>query len=100
MIEEYRKRVFYAAERINQIPGISVLYPPKGSFYLFNNIKGMGLSSTEVSDLFLKEAHVLMRPGNAFGQCGEGFLRIACTVNVDTLKEAFDRIEKVCKARA
>ena len=100
MIEEYRKRVFYAAERINQIPGISVLYPPKGSFYLFINIKGMGLSSTEVSDLFLKEAHVLMLPGNAFGQCGEGFLRIACTVNVDTLKEAFDRIEKVCKARA
>ena len=43
--------------------------------------------------MFLKKAHVLTLPGNAFGECGEGYLRIACTVGVDTLKEAFDRIE-------
>ena len=94
MIEEYRKRMFYAAERINQIPGMSVIYPPKGSFYLFINIKGMGMSSVEVADFILQKAHVLMLPGNAFGECGEGYVRIACTVNVDTLKEAFDRVEK------
>jgi len=95
MIEEYRKRMFYAAERINQIPKLSVIYPPKGSFYLFMNIKKTGLSSVEAADLILKEAHVLMLPGDAFGTCGEGYIRIACTVNVDTLKEAFDRIEKI-----
>ncbi len=95
MIEEYRKRMFYAAERINAIPKISVIYPPKGSFYLFINIKGMGMSSVEAADTILKEAHVLTLPGNAFGDCGEGYVRIACTVGVDTLKEAFDRIEKV-----
>ena len=39
MVEEYRKRMFYAAERINRIPKLSVIYPPKGSFYLFMNIK-------------------------------------------------------------
>jgi len=92
MIAEYRKRMFYAAERINEIPKMSVIYPPKGSFYLFINIKQTGLSSEEVADLILRRAHVLMLPGNAFGRCGEGYLRIACTVSVDTLKEAFDRI--------
>ena len=95
MIEEYRKRMFYAAERINAIPKISVIYPPKGSFYLFINIKGMGMSSVDAADTILKEAHVLTLPGNAFGECGEGYVRIACTVGIDTLKEAFDRIEKV-----
>ncbi len=95
MIEEYRKRMFYAAERINQIPKLSVTYPPKGSFYLFMNIKETGLSSAEAADLILKEAHVVMLPGDAFGACGEGYIRIACTVNVEKLKEAFDRIEKI-----
>ena len=95
MVEEYRKRMFYAAERINQIPKLSVIDPPKGSFYLFMNIKETGLSSVEAADRILEEAHVLMLPGDAFGTCGEGYVRIACTVNVDTLKEAFDRIEKI-----
>jgi len=95
MIEEYRKRMFYAAERINQIPKLSVIYPPRGSFYLFMNIKKTGFSSVEAADLILKEAHVLMLPGDAFGTCGEGYVRIACTVNVEKLKEAFDRIEKI-----
>ena len=90
-----KKRMFYAAERINKIPGLSVVYPPKGSIYLFVNIKGTGLSCEEVAEVLLKEAHVLVIPGNDFGKCGEGYVRIACTVGVDKLKEAFDRIEKI-----
>jgi aspartate/methionine/tyrosine aminotransferase len=86
--------MFYAAERVNQIPKLSVLYPPKGSFYLFINCKAAGLSSEDASALLLEKAHVLTLPGNAFGECGEGYVRIACTVGIDTLKEAFDRIEK------
>ncbi|MCI7326066.1 MAG: pyridoxal phosphate-dependent aminotransferase [Hornefia butyriciproducens] len=95
MIEEYRKRVFYAAERINQIPKMHVITPPKGTFYLFINIRETGLDSVEVSNVILQEAHVLTIPGISFGMCGEGYLRIACTVDVDLLKEAFDRIEGV-----
>lgn len=94
MVEEYRNRVIYAAERINNIPKLSVL-SPKGTFYLFVNIKEMGMTSAEASKLILNEAHVLGIPGNAFGDCGEGYLRIACTVNMERLKEAFDRIEKI-----
>ena len=94
MIEEYKNRMFYAAERITDIPKISVINPPKGSFYLFINIKGTGLGSVDAADMILREAHVLTLPGNAFGECGEGYVRIACTVGIDTLEEAFDRIEK------
>jgi len=94
MREEYKSRVFYAAERINNIPNMSVM-SPRGTFYLFFNIKKTGLSSQEVQMKILQEAHVLTLPGSAFGDCGEGYIRIACTVGVDKLKEAFDRIEKM-----
>lgn len=95
MVEEYRKRMFYAAERITKIPKISVINPPKGAFYLFVNIKETGLTSAEAADMFLREAHINVIPGDAFGKCGEGYVRIACTKNVDVLKEAFDRLERV-----
>lgn len=94
MVEEYRKRIFYTAERINQIPKMHVIYPPKGSIYLFVNIKDTGLTSIEASDALLREAHVLTVPGIAFGECGEGYIRLACTVDMDTIREAFDRIAK------
>lgn len=95
MVEEYRNRVYYAAERINRIPNMHVIYPPKGTFYLFVNIRDTGLTSEDVSDVILREAHVLTIPGISFGNCGEGYIRLACTVGVDVLREAFDRIQKV-----
>lgn len=95
IIEEYKSRVFYAAKRINRMPNMSVPYPPKGGFYLFINIKDTGLTSAEITDRILKEAHVLVLPGKDFGRCGEGYVRIACTVDKSVLKEAFDRIERM-----
>ena len=95
IIEEYRKRVSYAASRINRIPKMRVLEPPKGTFYLFPNIKETGLTSEAVSEQILREAHVALLPGSTFGACGQGYLRIACTVGMDKMKEAFDRIEKM-----
>lgn len=91
MIEEYKKRMLYAYERISAIPNMSVLYP-QGSIYLFPNIKKTGMTSAKAADKILKEAHVLVLPGDAFGACGEGYIRIAVTVGLDKLKEAFDRI--------
>ena len=95
IVREYKERMNYAAERINASPWMSVVYPPKGSFYLFINIKKSGLTSAQASEKILDDAHVLLLPGNTFGRCGEGYLRLACTVGVDKLKEAFDRIEKI-----
>lgn len=94
IFEEYKKRVLYSADRISKITNMSV-HKPQGSFYLFVNIKNTGLSSKEVSELLLDEAHILVIPGNAFGDAGEGYIRIALTCGVEKLKEAFDRIEKM-----
>ncbi len=93
--DEFKKRMFYAAERINTIPGFSVMSPPKGGIYLFVNIKDTGLSSKEVTELLLKEAHVLVLPGKDFGECGEGYIRIACTVGVEKLGEALERVRNL-----
>ncbi|MEA4849266.1 MAG: pyridoxal phosphate-dependent aminotransferase [Clostridiaceae bacterium] len=94
MVEEYKKRVYYAYNRINSIPKMSVM-APRGTFYLFINIKKTGLSSSGVCEALLKEAHILALPGTAFGDCGEGYIRIACTVKEEKMKEAFDRIERM-----
>jgi len=94
MVEEYKNRIYYAYERIKQIPNMSVI-EPEGTFYMFINIKNTGLSSVEVSNKILEEAHVLVIPGIAFGKSGEGYIRIACTLGIEKLKEAFDRIENM-----
>lgn len=96
MVSEYEKRVRYAIERINAIPKMSVM-KARGTFYLFVNIKASGLSSDEAAALILEKAHVLTLPGTTFGDCGEGYIRIACTVGIDKLKETFDRIEKIAE---
>ncbi|MEG0803544.1 MAG: aminotransferase class I/II-fold pyridoxal phosphate-dependent enzyme, partial [Pygmaiobacter sp.] len=93
-ITEYKKRVYYASDRINSIPKLSVRRPD-GTFYLFMNIKKTGLSSAEFCSRLLEQAHVVMIPGNAFGSAGEGYVRIACTTGIAQLKTAFDRIEKM-----
>lgn len=93
-IDLYKKRVYTAYEAIKKIPWMSVLQP-SGTFYLFINIQKSHKSSEEISQLILEEAQVLTIPGNAFGCCGQGYIRIACTVSSDTLLEAFDRISKI-----
>lgn len=92
--EEYKKRIFYAYERIQKLRNMSVRYP-KGSIYLFVNIKKTGLTSQQVADRLLTEAHVVVLPGDAFGASGEGYLRLAMTVSVEKMAEAFDRMEKM-----
>lgn len=94
IIENFKNRVFTAYERIQELNNISVP-SPKGSFYLFPNIKATGLSSQEVADRLLEEAHILVIPGNAFGENGQGYIRIALTVGVDKINEAFDRMAKM-----
>lgn len=94
IVEEFKKRMEYAAQRINAMKNISCL-PPRGAFYLLINIKNLQMSSEEACMLLLNKAHVLTVPANCFGNCGEGYLRICCTKSVDILKQAFDRLEQL-----
>lgn len=93
-VNAYRDRIFYSADRIEKIPYLS-LVRPKGTFYLFPGVEKTGLSAPEFCDALLERAHVLVTPGDAFGTSGKGHFRIACTVGIDKLKEAFDRMEKL-----
>ena len=88
----YRDRIFYAADRMEKIPYLS-LVRPKGTFYLFPGIEKTGLSAEDFCQALLERAHVLVTPGTLFGSTGAGHFRIACTVGLDRLKEAFDRME-------
>ena len=93
-VAEYKKRLEYAAMRINAMPGLRVL-PPQGTFYLFPCVKPSGLTTAEAVAK-LAEAGVLVVPGTAYGgAAGEGYFRISCTVPVEELKVAFDRIEAI-----
>lgn len=94
VVNEFKKRMEYAAQRINAIKNISCL-PPKGAFYLLINIKKLGMTSEEACGLLLEKAHVLTVPATCFGKCGEGYLRICCTKNIEILEEAFNRLEQV-----
>ena len=93
-IKEYRERIFYSAERLSKLPYLS-LVAPKGTFYVFPGVEKTGLSSREFCKELLERAHILVSPGDVFGTAGQNHFRIACTVDIGRLKEAYDRMEKL-----
>lgn len=68
-------------------------FTPYGAFYAFPSIKKFGLSSDEFAERLLREQKVAVVPGTAFGDCGEGFLRISYAYSIEDLKLALERIE-------
>ncbi|MCR5700762.1 MAG: aminotransferase class I/II-fold pyridoxal phosphate-dependent enzyme [Lachnospiraceae bacterium] len=72
-------------------------FEPKGAFYMFPCIKKFGMSSEEFATKLLKSKKLAVVPGDAFGQCGEGFLRISYAYSLDELKEAIGRIKEFIK---
>ena len=69
-------------------------FEPYGAFYVFPCIKEFGMTSEEFATRFLQEEKVAIVPGTAFGDCGEGFLRISYAYSLDNLKEAIGRLER------
>lgn len=69
-------------------------FEPFGAFYVFPNIKSLGMSSDEFANELLKAEKVAVVPGTAFGDCGEGFLRISYAYSLEELKEATGRIAR------
>ncbi len=67
-------------------------FEPFGAFYMFPSIEEFGMTSEEFASRFLREEKVAVVPGTAFGQCGEGFLRISYAYSMEDLKEALGRL--------
>ena len=91
MREEYNGRRRYLMHRFEEM-GLSC-FEPFGAFYAFPCIKEFGMSSDEFATRMLQEEKVVVVPGTAFGDCGEGFLRISYAYSLEKLKEALDRME-------
>lgn len=91
MRDEYNRRRNYLLARLREM-GFSC-FEPLGAFYVFPSIKQFGLSSEEFATRLLKEQKVAVVPGGAFGEAGEGFIRISYAYSLDDLKIALDRIE-------
>ncbi|MBR5508835.1 MAG: aminotransferase class I/II-fold pyridoxal phosphate-dependent enzyme [Lachnospiraceae bacterium] len=69
-------------------------FEPFGAFYVFPCIKEFGMTSEEFAERFLKEEKVAVVPGTAFGDCGEGFLRISYAYSLDNLKLALEKMKR------
>ena len=92
MREEYNARRRYLLHRFEEM-GLKC-FEPFGAFYMFPSIKEFNMTSDEFATRLLKSKKVAVVPGNAFGACGEGFLRISYAYSLSNLKKALDRIEE------
>ncbi len=92
MRDAYDKRRRYV---VHALRGMGLeCFEPYGAFYVFPCIKSLGMSSEEFAAALLQEEKVAVVPGTAFGDCGEGYLRISYAYSISDLKVALGRIEK------
>lgn len=91
MREAYDQRRRYLMHRFKEM-GLEC-FEPYGAFYVFPCIKEFGMTSEEFATRLLNDQKVAVVPGTAFGECGEGFLRISYAYSLDNLKEALGRME-------
>lgn len=100
MRQEYQRRKDFMVKALNDIDGISC-NNPQGAFYIFVNVKSLGMTSMEVAEYLLEHAKVALVPGSAFGSEGEGYLRISYACSYEDLQEAAKRIrEAVAELKA
>ena len=92
MVNEFDRRRLLILSYLDKM---SIPYVrPRGAFYVFPNITQFGFVSEKFCDFLLDEARVAVVPGNAFGQGGEGYIRIADTVSYEVIEEGMERFKK------
>lgn len=96
MRAEYKNRIDYMVNRLNEIDGVKCAYP-EGAFYLFPDISSFGIPSRKFSmDLFIKEK-VRCAAGSVYGEMGEGHIRFALVRPKEKLEEVCTRLERFIK---
>ncbi|MBN1451251.1 MAG: pyridoxal phosphate-dependent aminotransferase [Anaerolineales bacterium] len=96
MVSEYQRRRGVTVDGLNAIPGFTCQVP-QGAFYVFPNITGTGMGSTELANLILEKAGVALLPGNSFGEYGEGYLRLSYANSIENIEKGLDKIRAVIK---
>lgn len=97
MRESYDRRRRYLYQELEHL-GLPC-FEPEGAFYLFPDIREFGMSSEAFAMELLEEEKVAVVPGSAFGESGEGFVRISYAYSIDALKEAVVRIERYLRRK-
>jgi aminotransferase len=92
MVSEYDRRRRYMWRRFNEM-GLQC-FEPRGAFYCFPSIRSTGLSSEDFATRLLRDEKVVVVPGNAFGEHGEGHVRACYATSMAQIEEACDRIER------
>jgi aspartate/methionine/tyrosine aminotransferase len=95
MVHIYEERRNKSLEFLSSIkePRLKIL-KPKGTFYLFLNLKKIGLPSKLMSEQLLEEFSVAMIPGSVFGECGEGLLRMTIAASEEDIMSGLERFTK------
>jgi aminotransferase len=96
MLAEFSQRRTVIMEGIERIPQLK-LVPPQGAFYAFVNVKALGASSEAVAHDLLEKAGVAVVPGSAFGEYGEGYIRISFACKLALVKEGVQAIQRYCQ---
>lgn len=100
MVAEFKKRRDLIVDGLNAIPGISCRRP-KGAFYVFPNVKKLGMDSAQLANYLLNEAGVATLSGADFGKYGEGYLRLSYANSMENIEKALKKIEMaVAKLKA
>lgn len=94
MVHEYQTRRDVIVAGLNSIPGVHCQVP-QGAFYVFPNVKLLGMSSTQLAGYLLEKAGVAVLSGSDFGSFGEGYLRLTYSNSIENIRLAVDRIGEV-----
>ncbi|MFQ6135866.1 MAG: pyridoxal phosphate-dependent aminotransferase [Candidatus Hydrothermarchaeales archaeon] len=96
MVREFKNRRDVVVKMLNGIEDVSCV-TPHGAFYAFPNVSRYERDSFKMADYLLNEAKVAVVPGRAFGECGEGFIRISYATSMDDLTRGIERIDEALK---
>ncbi len=96
MVEEFKRRRDLIVDGLNRLPGVSCRRP-RGAFYVFPNVKALNRPSKEIATALLEEAGVAVLWGTAFGEHGEGHLRLSYANSEANLRLALTRMAPVCE---
>ena len=97
MVNEYNRRRRFVVSRLREI-GLDC-FEPQGAFYVFPSIKATGMTSEDFSQRLLDEEKVAVVPGNAFGEAGEGHIRISYASSMKNLSKALEKMESFLSRR-
>jgi aspartate/methionine/tyrosine aminotransferase len=99
MVAEFRRRREAIVEGLNAIPGITCA-KPAGAFYVFPNVRGLGMKSAEMETALLQEAGIAALSGTAFGAHGEGYVRFSYANSIENIREGLRRFEAFVQSHA